>query len=133
MIKEDYVSYEVAKLLKEKGFNWMCYGYYNKDDEDSEPYFGDGEGADNWNNQAPSVKELWYSAPTHQMAMKWLREECDLHIIAYPYNANGKKKWCCQVYKTFNLLGNEKYVNETLDSYEQAVEAALKYCLTELI
>lgn len=67
------------------------------------------------------------------MAMKWLREECDLHIIAYPYNVNGKKKWCCQVYKTFNLLGNEKYVNETLGSYEEAVEAALKYCLTELI
>lgn len=70
---------------------------------------------------------------TQALAMKWLMEECDLHIIAYPYNANGKKKWCCQVYKAFNLLGNEKYVNETLDSYEEAVEAALKWCLTELL
>lgn len=48
----------------------MCNGCYNKDDEDSEPHFGDGEGADNWNDQAPSVKDLWCSAPTHQMAMK---------------------------------------------------------------
>lgn len=106
-IAEDYVSYEVVKLLKEKGFNGKTHGNMS---------------------EIPCVCYI-----THQTAMKWLREECDLHIIAYPYNANGKKKWCCQVYKAFNLLGNEKYVNETLDSYEEAVEAALKYCLTYMI
>ena len=28
MITEDYVSYEIAKLLKEKGFDRECQGYY---------------------------------------------------------------------------------------------------------
>lgn len=30
MNKEDYVSLEVAKLLKEKGFNWPCEHFYAK-------------------------------------------------------------------------------------------------------
>ena len=29
MIKERYVSHEVAKLLRVKGFNEPCTGYYN--------------------------------------------------------------------------------------------------------
>ena len=120
-LSEDYCSYEVAKLLKEKGFDGEVSAFV---EEDNTKYDYTLSGF---------IKAETLPCPTHQMAMKWLREECDLHIIAYPYNANGKKKWCCQVYKAFNLLGNEKYVNETLDSYEEAVEAALKYCLTNQI
>lgn len=126
-IKEDYCSFEISKLLKEKGFDWMCNGYYNKDDEYSEPYFGDGEGADNWNNQAPSVKDLWCSAPTHQMAMKWLRERHDLHIEVI-YNPYYKEYKGC-MYKN---IGEYNYT-EFYSTYEETVEAALKYCLTELI
>jgi len=29
MITEDYVSFEVSKLLKEKGFGWECCGRYS--------------------------------------------------------------------------------------------------------
>ena len=132
MLTEDYCSYEVAKLLEEKGFpiGEHLYMYVNKDgklmtDHQACLTMTNEEYRTFFDNYIPTI--------TQSLAMKWLREECDLHIIAYPYNANGKKKWCCQVYKAFNLLGNEKYVNETLDSYEEAVEAALKYCLTELI
>ena len=28
MIKEDYVSFEIAKLLNKKGFDCECIGYY---------------------------------------------------------------------------------------------------------
>ena len=131
-LSEDYCSYEVAKLIEEKGFpiGEHLYMYVNKDgklmtDHQACLTMTNEEYRTFFDNYIPTI--------TQSLAMKWLREECDLHIIAYPYNANGKKKWCCQVYKTFNLLGNEKYVNETLDSYEEAVEAALKYCLTNLI
>lgn len=132
MIQEDYCSYEISKLLKEKGFPMgeHLFMYVNKDN-----VFMTNDYAclKLPQEEYKNFYEVYIPTITYQMAMKWLREECDLHIIAYPYNANGKKKWCCQVYKTFNLLGNEKYVNETLDSYEQAVEAALKYCLTYMI
>lgn len=128
MTTEDYVSYEVAKLLKEKGFDWMCNGYYNKDDEDAEPYFGDGEGADNWNNQPPSVKDLWCSAPTHQMAMKWLRAK-DIDIVILPlFKLNGGRIYCYEVQSETDDIRTGQF-----DTYEEAVEAALKYCLTNLI
>lgn len=128
MTKEDYCSYEVAKLLKENGFNWMCNGYYNKDDEDSEPYFGDGDGADNWNNQAPSVRDLWYSAPTHQMAMKWLREK-GIDIIIKPlFKFLGGRIYCYEIHSD-----NTDIRQGRLKTYKEAVEAALKYCLTKVI
>lgn len=132
MITEDYVSYEVAKLLKEKGFpiNEHLFMYVNKDGK----LITDHQACLTMTNEEyRTFFDDYIPTVTQALAMKWLREEYDLHIIAYPYNANGKKKWCCQIYKAFNLLGNEKYVNETLDSYEQAVEAALKYCLTYMI
>ena len=120
-ITEDYVSYEVAKLLKDKGFNIECNtAYYNGRLIDYTMYGFCG------------VLDFIF-APTHQMAMKWLREKHDLHIIAYPYKADNDKKWCCQVFRTYNLLGYEQYTDETLDSYEEAVEAALKYVLENLI
>ena len=34
MITEDYVSFEVAKLLKEKGFNWEQSPFYSEQDRD---------------------------------------------------------------------------------------------------
>ena len=133
MTREDYCSYEVAKLLKEKGFDGdggdaECHMFYsNYTEEEIMPIMEIG--------LVPYDEACF--APTHQMAMKWLREKYDLHIIVYPYKADYKEnvstKWCCVVYKTYNQLGCEKYTNETLNSYEEAVEAALRYSLEILI
>ena len=124
MIKEAYCSFEVSKLLKEKGFDEPCCGRYSVR---SKEFHLD------YTKMCNNGGLFECAAPTHQMAMAYLREKYDLHIIAFPYKANNEKKWCCYVYKTFNLLGCERYMNETLDSYEEAVEAALKYTLENLI
>ena len=75
MVTEDYVSYEVAKLLKEKGFNETSntIGTYNNK----------GEFYLYWHEKGYDHNRLstWYSAPTLQMAMKWLREK---HILVLP-------------------------------------------------
>ena len=132
MITEDYVSFETSKLLKEKGFDWMCNGYYNKDDEDSEPYFGDGEGADNWNEQASSVRDFWFSAPTLQMAMKWLREVHKI-IITIDYNDDSD----CEDNERYGFsvdCTSCKGVDlATYATYEEACEEAIKHCLKYLI
>lgn len=63
MITEDYVSFEVAKLLKEKGF----------DEPVKHFYFINGTFA----NDLAITKNSYtrhYAAPTIQMALKWLRE-----------------------------------------------------------
>ena len=57
MITEDYVSFEVAKLLKEKGFDWYTYAYY--EDEDNPNISLRGGKNINWN------KTDFFSKPTH--------------------------------------------------------------------
>ena len=133
MIKEAYVSFEVAKLLKEKGFVESCYGRYSV--RSKEFHLDTTKPCNNGSN-------FLYCAPTHQMALQWLREH-GLHInapISYDYSvdADGNEvdRWTFymfEIYSSFsgNLIYTEE-VNE-YDSYEEAIEAALKYCLKNLI
>ena len=132
MITEDYVSYEIAKLLKEKGFNEPCFYYYKDKVLMFSPIL---KGRNSYQTDT-------YSAPTHQMAMAWLREH-GLHInapISYDYSvdADGNEVdrrtfYIFEIYSSFR--GNLIYIEEIneYDSYEEAVEAALKYCLENLI
>jgi len=124
-ITEDYVSFETAKLLKEKGFEEETYGNY---------YLGgkfDGKFEEsskvNWNKFFKTP----IAAPTQQMAMKWLREVHNV-FISIIYENDG-------VFVD-NLKVPLKGVDCIIDNkhncwftYEQACEAAIKYCLENLI
>ena len=70
-MNEDYVSYEVAKLLKENGFNWYCRALYAPNSEVLSHSLGVS------NTYDVDV----YAAPTLYMAQKWLRVEKDIHIM----------------------------------------------------
>ena len=104
-ITEDYCSYEVAKLLKEKGFDYQGFDYIDFEGE-----------------------VIRQDRPTHQMAMKWLREVHKIHCnIDYIEDSSTYK---------YYIYTNElrKHSNfKHYDTYEQAVEAALKYSLENLI
>ena len=122
MITEDYVSFEVAKLLKEKGFSYRSYGDYNSQGEFQEGY---GE----WNKTS-----IYYAAPTLQMAMKWLRENHNLFIQV----EFDPPKFSSDIYKMDEIdeYGSAKHIPPTFanaKNYEDAVEAAIKYCLENLI
>ena len=135
-ITEDYCSFEIVKLLKEKGFDANIYTCYT-DCEFPEfltmiDYVVQGEEYERSNFESRNLIQ----APTHQMTLKWLREVHDLHIIIYPWQADNEEKaihWCCTVYRSFAHLGNDVYTNETPKSYEEAVEAAILYILKNLI
>jgi len=80
------------------------------------------------------VQSRCYSiAPTQQMAMRWLREVHDLNIEIDTIGRKdkGTLSWRSTVYNLNNQY--ECYYNETCESYEQACEAAIKYCLENLI
>lgn len=137
-MQEPYVSFKIAKILKEKGFDWFTFGYYTMDDYESTPYFGiEDLCADNWNGKVGEVNDLWFSAPTQQMACRWLREEKGIHI--YPVPDLSSDKFCVSIAVNVNgkwrlhanfpaPLLDEKYIK-----CEDAVEAALEYCLINLI
>ena len=142
MITEDYVSFETAKLLKEKGFKEYCDKSYS---------IIDGTLCSNF----PTNCIL---APTLQMAMKWLREihnvllvvdyeyECDTtpyYFKIYRLGENGKPE---RVVVNGVLYDKDNNATEHIvayrdwerskgdySTYEEACEAAIKYYLENLI
>jgi len=110
MIIEDHVSFETAKLMKEKGFDWECktMKFFPEPDYDQESPDG-------------------VYAPTIQMAMKWLRNVHNIDTSVTPDRKNG---YSVLIFK------DKRLPFDTLDSYptyEEACEAAIKYCLENLI
>ena len=128
MITEDYCSYEVAKLLKEKGFDSPCIGRYSVR---SKEFHLDCTKLCN------NGGLFEYAAPTLQMTMKWLREEHYCHIIidyTFTADANLSDEYVSYCYKVENARTYIQYThNEWYNTYEKAVEAAIKYCLENLI
>ena len=116
MITEDYVSFETAKLLKEKGFDVYVSSFY-----DDEGTFSRKEADWNW-NIGPR-----YSAPTLQMAMKWLREVHRIFIRIIQSHID----YCC--FEVYWNRGDYYKPMTFCNSYEEACEAAIKYCLENLI
>ncbi len=128
MIAEDYVSFEIAKLLKEKGFNentnnqyLVCgihygeLGEYNITDRSRNP-------------------ENYIPAPTIQMAMKWLREVYNVFITisCELFPVSRKVKWLAVVETMDNCFCNEDECDE-YDTYEEAAEDAIMYIAENLI
>ena len=127
MITEDYISFETAKLLKDKGFEeYTPISYRLKDG-----YF----------LQVPcrnGFDEGLVSKITLQMAMKWLREKHNFHCtVDYDFVLG----WYCQI---TDLKETVEYDYEEMKHYhpdksngfsssEEATEAAIKYCLENLI
>ena len=119
-IKEDYVSFEIAKLLKEKGFNEPCVWSYDPNSASFAKSYHEPK------NSELNVYE--YSKPTLQMAMKWLREVHNWNVV---------------IRKSHIIYGYDIYIESLVSynvieygfekTYEQACEEAIKYCLENLI
>ena len=125
MIKEDYVSFETAKLLKEKGFDEPCLNRYCTDGRF-------GTSICHYKNS--EINKDSYNAPTLQMAMKWLREVYKI-LILVEYDC---PVFSSDIYKMDDIdeYGSAKHISPTFancKNYEQACEAALKYSLENLI
>jgi hypothetical protein len=126
MITEDFVSFEIARLLKEKGFDIYVSSFYDVEGE-----FNRKEADWNWNIGSR------YSAPTLQMAMKWLREVHFCHIaIDYTFrgDANLTNDYVSYTYQVENAKTFVNYISDRFfNSYEEACESAIKYCLEKLV
>ena len=132
-ITEDYCSFEVSKLLKEKGFNEKCRGGYHSefDDNDSPIVMLEEWMAQPYNNDFVDEGFLC-SAPTHQMAMDWLREAHNISIEPFvDYGSGDDYWWTVDISK----IKKNGLITELsgYKSYKEAVEAALKYALENLI
>lgn len=154
MITEDYCSYYVAKLLKEKGFDEPCVCCYKEGSLKTiwDDTFGEVRPQD-WNSLSQEGYNhiglgSWFgciSAPTHQKAKRWLRNMYNIHIEICLYKINPNdiepKKSRLYPYYTFEVWdtinGNnidKRLINDFIgNSYEEADDASIKYCLENLI
>ena len=122
MIKEDYVSFEIAKLLKDKGFDEPTLYHYCQNNN-FPTHTIDYECIKN------SEDAQFCSAPTIQMAMKWLREVHNIFIQVELYSKYND--YCFELFRNTHRLILKKH--ETYNIYEEACEAAIKYVLENLI
>ena len=130
MIQEDYVSFETAKLLKEKGFEYNPDESYWLIDANNTLYWISSIGAyDYVDTPTESFQrpKNGYRLITQAMAMKWLREKNIIINVWY----NGVD-WDAEYYNDEDE--NFYFITEpSCNSYEEAAEAAIKYCLEKLI
>ena len=134
MVTENYVSFEIAKLLNEKGFDWCESPFYSEQDRDE------------WRqNNSYTIPNMLYDpdlpfdsetltmvAPhvSIQMAMKWLREAHNLYIDIR-ININNSL-YSFKIYSV-GISGTRAFTNYRIKSYEKACDEAIKYCLENLI
>lgn len=109
-ITEDYCSKEIYRLLIEKGFDGEIHTTF-----DEEGY------------TQPSI--------TLQMAMKWLRKVHNILLFILPAQENGKLVYLVEVWAWNEEEGiyESVYAPIPRKEPEQAVEAALKHTLENLI
>ena len=157
MMTEDYVSFEIAKLLKEKGFKHWCYkcygtAVYHKGEPISphEEYELKDEGKGDeieyveggylydfgCDNRKKDAKV--YAAPTLQRAMKWLREvhHYYIQVMLDSWAYGSHSGYYVIIQKTdseFEIMLADKTDKVFYDEPEEACEAGIKYCLENLI
>jgi hypothetical protein len=141
-ITEDYCSFEIAKLLKEKGFkqdcdyatSWYAAEYY-KNSAIGEWFEGEHQIIEDIDDKCTisylSDKGIFIPAPTLQMALKWLREVHNWYIDIR-FNRH-YQYYIPIVYNMSGTLESIANLEERPKQYEQAVEAALLYVLKNLI
>ena len=125
MITEDYCSYEVAKLLKEKGFDAPCLQMWECGPDKRYLFRLQSSCYQNITEEDSCL------APTLQMAMKWLREVHGL-FIWLGHTAGKGLPWYYEIHGISD--GKVKHIGGIqCGSYEVACESALKYSLENLI
>jgi hypothetical protein len=128
MITEDYISFETAKLLKEKGFM----------DGAIVKFFASGY---NKNGHILSIRDTElddYPRPTLQMATKWLRKNFNMNPVPYAtsigwyfevFDLTQRDVTGCALLYQVGIPSKEK----TFETCEEACEAGIRYCLENLI
>ena len=116
MIHDELVTYEVAKLAKEKGFDVptdFCYEQNGR-----------------------LVRCGSIAAPTQSLLQRWLREKKRVVFDTSPLQEMDCEylEWCVTIYQVdkngYGLSWKEELF---YDTYEHALEEALKYALENLV
>ncbi len=136
-MREEIVSYEVAKLAKEVGFDAYCQFYYI-DLEDGHRLEGVlQEFKSPYTNGILREKQnlSGFIAPEQSLLQKWIRDVHNLHIYidtTAVFDSMQPSKYKCLIkvpFQPFKWTTGHYYLGET---YEEALEKGLKVALGEI-
>lgn len=124
---EYYVSLEVANLLKEAGFKWFINSAYR----DGVLMHQGNLLCDNFNGKQYEnpARHEFFSAPTLDIAQRWLREVHHLHINIF---SSSQESWMFRITKPHQKLEDGIY-GEDYYTYEEALEAGIKKALETIL
>jgi hypothetical protein len=121
-IKPTYVTFEQAKLLKEKGFDEITKSIYQYDNLEIDNDYV------NFRNSLFSYDYFEISAPEQWQVVEYFRLKYGFWVIADYYNNGDKDIWFYN-YKT----KNKESMDEGFNTPQEAYSAAFDYVLKELI
>lgn len=157
---EDFVPFEIAKKLEEKGFDYKCLFVYNKEqiinpevvkafgeltDDGYYELTKEGGGKLDWSfvyineYQLIQYRDVLFAremikAPTISQVLKWLRKEKEIDIILQPiflYNENNREReYGIEIYAP--QLNNPTHL-DYFKKWEKGVIAGIEYVLDNLI
>lgn len=122
---EDFVTYEIAKKLKEKGYPMEEIPTGGIDNRNFPILYDLPKEHPNWQD----CKAWW--VPTISQVLKWLREK---NIYCLPFFEQGVDMWFYAICKP--ACGSEfpEFVSESdYDTYELAALSGIEYILDNLI
>ena len=137
---EDFVTFETAKKLKEKGFPQKCFGKYEMQ---GACYIDDGRF---YIGGCITEVENAYTAPTISQVLKWLRNDRYFHVSQdlindYSVDDDGNicEEWTYWSYSIHHIIDGVLYRDYNqfdhieYQSWEEAALAGIEYVLDNLI
>ncbi len=134
---ETYVSIELAKLLKTKGFNWWCRSAYTEYKDGEIELLNDHFHVNDSESDLSNTNFTIYGRPELHIVLKWLRDcyniyiNIHIHNDGYSFNIqkiNGKYGTELLFSSILTSINTKEYYN----TYENSLEIALFESLKSL-
>lgn len=138
---EDFVNFDIAKKLKEKGFTCqypiamynelgVFYALYTSADCNPQikSVFGNREYYD-----YDDFDEHDYVAPTISQVLKWLRKEKKIHVVCPFYKDKGFYYYIQRIGNAARIVSSFGDSDDCHEDYEQAALTGIEYVLDKLI
>jgi hypothetical protein len=115
-MKDQFVTYEIAKALKELGFNEPCFATYLRDKDGWDLIIGP------FNEYNP---EFILFVPLWQQAIDWIRETSKINIVVTNQGFNNGDGLFYQYQLTPTGLHKNLWLCTGIKKYSEAREAAI--------
>lgn len=129
-IKPTYVTFEQAKLLKEKGFKYYCpLSYWEQKLTNNTPGYALENGETSQENYYNFER---YYAPEQWQVVEWLRIKHGIWVWVRPFKDHAADN-NDPIQHQMNIFFKGVSISKEFDSHEEAYSAAFDYILKEMI